>query len=357
MTKTIATIFVFLSACFITEFVFGQDAGKGNDTTGYVRGRNILFEDKLVKDAVNSFPKKWEDSHYFKTVAFVKDKLQCCSVQSSKGIKDIDIPYETGLIPRLSTFAALGDSFTVDYDVFSFKGSIYRLSFYDATTERNGRYDYFMIGITDSGYAEYNSWFNDVYGSVNKQYPGVYNFNKWHHVSFSYNNGALRYYLDHVLLVSIDSCKSIQPKTGAMLFYNKEHVLYANVQISTNAVYSKFNKILTGTKFVTHDINFGVNQSVMDKKSIAFVTELGEWLRQNPKVNLEINGHTDNDGADAANLTLSKARAEAVKELLVKTGVEASRLTTHGFGSEMPLEPNGTASGRAVNRRVELIKK
>ena len=61
-------------------------------------------------------------------------------------------------------------------------------------------------------------------------------------------------------------------------------------------------------------------------------------------------------GTSAENLALSKKRAQAVKEWLVKKGVEATRLTTEGFGDKKPVGDNKTDEGKAKNRRVELVK-
>jgi outer membrane protein OmpA-like peptidoglycan-associated protein len=67
-----------------------------------------------------------------------------------------------------------------------------------------------------------------------------------------------------------------------------------------------------------------------------------------------IEGHTDNVGEDAANLTLSEQRANAVKEFLIKEGCNPSQLNTKGFGKTKPVAPNDTEKGRAKNRRVEI---
>ena len=77
-------------------------------------------------------------------------------------------------------------------------------------------------------------------------------------------------------------------------------------------------------------------------------------LIRNPELNVIVAGHTDNVGNPGSNKKLSQKRAEAVKAYLVNRGVDASRLTAHGFGDSEPDASNDTAEGRAKNRRVEL---
>ena len=79
-------------------------------------------------------------------------------------------------------------------------------------------------------------------------------------------------------------------------------------------------------------------------------------LRDYPEVNVEVGGHTDSSGASDFNKKLSQARADAVKDYLVRQGVNASQLSTRGYGEDNPIADNGTASGRAQNRRVELTR-
>lgn len=86
---------------------------------------------------------------------------------------------------------------------------------------------------------------------------------------------------------------------------------------------------------------------------------LAKIVIDNPEVILSINGYTDNVDSEATNHKLSKARAQSVREVLVKYGADEKRLNTEGFGEQKPLADNSSVMGRARNRRVEiqLVKK
>ena len=85
--------------------------------------------------------------------------------------------------------------------------------------------------------------------------------------------------------------------------------------------------------------------------------EIAELLRRHGDWRLQVNGHTDGIGTDQYNLELSKRRAVAVREALVKRyGIDAGRLTSQGFGKSQPKDTNDTLEGRARNRRVELVR-
>jgi len=130
----------------------------------------------------------------------------------------------------------------------------------------------------------------------------------------------------------------------------------SNIKI-TNAAPDTRYKLLTEGKLVTYGINFDVNKDVVKPESYGTLKEIAKVLTENPGVRVKIIGHTDGDGADAANLDLSKRRGASVKNELVKSfGIDASRLESDGMGKSQPVAPNDSPVNKALNRRVEFIK-
>ncbi|WP_129648220.1 OmpA family protein [Peristeroidobacter agariperforans] len=116
-------------------------------------------------------------------------------------------------------------------------------------------------------------------------------------------------------------------------------------------------QLATSGKAVVYDIHFSFNSDRIREESAPRLAEIANVLRKHSDWKLVVNGHTDSIGGDRYNLDLSRRRAAAVKQALVKShGIAAERLTTDGFGASQPRDTNETLAGRARNRRVELIK-
>ena len=115
------------------------------------------------------------------------------------------------------------------------------------------------------------------------------------------------------------------------------------------ALYEKGNIAVYG-------INFDIDKANLKPGAEKVVIEIVKLMKSNPQLKIEIQGHTDNTGSTAHNLSLSKQRAETVQKFLMLYGIHSSRIVPKGFGSSKPIAANDTQKDRAKNRRVELVK-
>ncbi len=113
-------------------------------------------------------------------------------------------------------------------------------------------------------------------------------------------------------------------------------------------------EVITKVEFAAKNVFFNTGSYQLQKKSYVPLNEVAKILKDNPTLKLDVEGHTDITGDAVKNQTLSENRAAAVKAYLVAQGVDGSRLTSAGYGSDRPIADNKTAAGKAKNRRVEL---
>ena len=99
---------------------------------------------------------------------------------------------------------------------------------------------------------------------------------------------------------------------------------------------------------------FDTGKSTIKSISAGVLNDISGIMEEYPNARFMVEGHTDNTGSEAFNLTLSKKRASAVVDYLTEKGVDAGRLDSTGYGEKTPLDSNKTKEGRANNRRVEI---
>ena len=107
---------------------------------------------------------------------------------------------------------------------------------------------------------------------------------------------------------------------------------------------------------IKQQIQFATDSAVILPASDGLLTEIADVFIHNPRIHrVEIQGHTDSEGADDHNQILSDDRANSVRTWLIQHGVGADRLVAKGYGEKKPLAPNVTAANRARNRRVQFV--
>jgi len=107
-------------------------------------------------------------------------------------------------------------------------------------------------------------------------------------------------------------------------------------------------------KIVLRGVNFDFDQSDIRPDAKPILNAAIDVLREEPDIDVSVQGYTDSIGTEAYNQGLSQRRAESVRRYLVTGGISAARLTAVGYGESNPVATNATGDGRAQNRRVEL---
>ena len=321
----------------------------------FVPGSEIIFEDNLAGEQNGEFPGKWD---------LVQGNFENASFDGSNVIYHIKCNMNGGggIVPMLKNAKAdyLPEEFTIEFDAYF-------------TENYGGNYviyfgDYKNQAKLDKEYPIGKKWIRIAKNSVEGEnfetnyYPGyksgVYDKTpKWRHVAISFNKRALKVYLDDARVLNIPNL-GYNPtgfSIGKQSVEGKDPGYTKNFRIAKGAV-PLYDKILSDGKFVTTGIQFDVNKATIKSESAGTINYVVKMMQDHPELKFSVEGHTDSDGDNASNQTLSQKRAEAVKNALVKQGIGAERLTSKGWGETKPMAGNDTPEGKAQNRRVEFVK-
>lgn len=124
-------------------------------------------------------------------------------------------------------------------------------------------------------------------------------------------------------------------------------------EISVNDLAQQLDK----DGFLTYHINFDTGKAIIKPDSEGSISQIATLMHSVPTLKVSIEGHTDNVGTPESNMKLSEERAKAVMAAVVAKGIAADRMTAVGRGQDAPVADNRKEEGRALNRRVEVVKK
>lgn len=208
---------------------------------------------------------------------------------------------------------------------------------------------------------ENKSYFN----SGAKDYKELENYyGKPIHVAIQVQKERFRIWVNEAKAFDAPKAVPLDQKMN-QLFFKLSHTNYAetdygifisNIKVATGVPDTR-HKLIEEGKFSTTGILFDVNSATIKPESYGVIKEIATVLKENPSVKIKIIGHTSSDGDDKANMELSKKRAAAVKDALIKEhSIDAAIMETDGKGETQPVGDNKTKEGKVQNRRVEFIK-
>ncbi|MEO8949954.1 MAG: OmpA family protein, partial [Mucilaginibacter sp.] len=216
------------------------------------------------------------------------------------------------------------------------------------------------FGKGDGIIPDINFWGGDMRWTTDAAFPDALNKtfdanpNQWHHFAIAINKNAGKVYIDQFRVLNVNNLTG-KASNVTINTHGYENSYIKNIRIAAGGI-DVYKKVTTDGKIVMHGILFDVDKATLQPQSMGSINEIYYLLKKDPSLKFEIDGHTDNTGDAAHNLTLSQQRAESVKAELVKLGIDGSRLSTKGFGDTKPISDNSSPEGKANNRRVEFVK-
>ena len=345
----------------------------------FVRGSVIMFEDDMKGEQVGEFPSKWD---------LVRGNAEIAVINGEKCIALVDGDGWITPLVKDGIKNYLGDVFTVEYDMlFDDRPKNGAPSIELDIMNENERADWELFTIyygmggdkqdidcaytrpTDEGY-------HSLEGRTTAHGAAVINDGRWHHYALSFNKRAIKFYVDGKRVVNVPNAKAgagwltlwsghtdVRPTyvknvviaQGAVDLYDRNAT---DISEKLSEAAAAVEKAIAETgKFVTNNILFDTGKATIKPESDTELDRIAEYMKANPTVRFEVQGHTDNQGSDKVNDPLSQERAEAVVKALEAKGVDGFNLRAVGQGSHEPVADNSTDAGRAQNRRVEFIKK
>ncbi|WP_321372681.1 OmpA family protein [uncultured Draconibacterium sp.] len=311
----------------------------------FVPGDEVIFEDGPdVMEENGEFPSRWDLEQGQVEIAQVNGETVMIFLDGGK------------IMPYLKNANEdyLPDVFTIEFDYYTPKDGN-RLSFYltDTKHQRSSETQEFevtpiRVSTPDGNYVQHSD----------RDYS-YYENGCWTHVSLAYTNGKLKVYLDDTRLINIPHYEHNPSGFTIYPYFAKaadDKAFYVkNVRIAKGGV-KYYDRVLNEGKIVCNGIRFDVNKATLKPESMGPINKIFELMQKQPDLKFSVEGHTDSDGDDAKNQTLSEQRAKTVMDQLITMGISADRLSSKGFGESQPVADNGTAEGKANNRRVEFVK-
>jgi outer membrane protein OmpA-like peptidoglycan-associated protein len=181
------------------------------------------------------------------------------------------------------------------------------------------------------------------------------------HVRILMDSAYLKMYVNERRMYNIPELQFQRDSVIRMGVYGSSEpnkaIFITSIRVAESETDVLYDALIAKGRWATQGILFATGKADLQPESRPVLKEIAGTLQKYGDLKVLIEGHTDNVGSAASNLTLSDARAAAVKAALVSDfGIDGSRITTKGLGDTKPSVPNTSPAGRAQNRRVEVVK-
>ncbi len=332
----------------------------------FKRGETILFNDNFEKDAAGDFPARWNA-----TLGGEVKKL--------KGFANKFLKIPAGSVVNVELTKPLPENFTVETEIIlpadiPIRMAAIGFGIKPKTIDYMLAPDYnegihFAFHSDDKGHSNGLKFGRQKvnteagFGKISYNPP----LNKAIKVAFMVNGKRIRMYVDGDKKVDMPSgfdanfrkafffCASTHgaPDSKFNYFYISNIVIAETGKDERSSV---LKDLLDKGSFTTNAILFASNSDKLQAESDAIISQIAEALKQADDMKIKIIGHTDSDGDINKNQQLSEKRSAAVKNALVAKGIKADRMITFGKGETEPIASNSNEQGKALNRRVEIIR-
>ncbi|MCK0148047.1 OmpA family protein [Arenibacter sp. F26102] len=328
----------------------------------FIPGNKLLFYDDFAADAKGDFPANWETGGSGEVIN--------TNVSESKWLSLIR---RSGYMPSMED--KLPENYTIEFDLsnngYGSGKPISKIHFAFLTKKAysmgaGGTLAEIEILLSPNGFnvrsvSNFGGEVDVKIGNeIDREIPEY--LNSTVHISIAVNKKRLRMWVNEEKMV--DSPNLIQANIGKYFIIQAMDVLpekghfvgISNFKIAESTEDLR-SLLLKNGKFSTTGIYFDTAASTVKKESYGILLDIANMLRDNNDINLQIIGHTDNQGDDNYNQTLSESRAASVKQILIEEfEIDKDRLQFMGKGETEAVADNTTEKGRANNRRVEFIK-
>ncbi|MCP4975069.1 MAG: OmpA family protein [Maribacter sp.] len=347
----------------------GSNTPSGSGSTGgpktmqvyskfdYVPGDKLLFYDDFSNDFVGDFPANWNTNGSGEVVTIGDSSEKWFEMKPGSNVFYIpDVP----TLPE--EYTAEFDLLATGLDSKTSSSTILRFVLSNDNNFSWGDYvyadipfcQYHPIGFrVRSKTSQIN---NNITADIRRDVLGE------PHISIAVNKQRFRLWVNEKKYIDIPrfiDASSVMTTLKFEVRYfkdGKERLFMKNLKVAEGGLDLR-RKLISEGKVSTNGILFDSGSANIQPQSMGIIRQISQVLQQETGMNLMIEGHTDSDGDDASNMDLSKQRADAVKNALIEIyNVAGSRLQTTGKGESEPVGDNGTADGKAQNRRVVFIK-